>query len=198
MHFFVFVILLTLNYGSFFIEAKSYHTPFFFDSRQEYDYENALKTDNDYLEPESVFPQMATTIFEAPAKTDFDARNSFKLEDTPNIISLLKRKKKPLPENKIESNLKLLILPPMEYGLPSLNSEDAVVKLPVNDKISVVPTIIKTDDDQLFTDWKKKLARIIQFKQGNRGFFSVSEKDTSEEEPKLKGTLSIPPRFGKR
>ncbi len=145
----MFVILLTLTYGSFFTEAKSYHTPFFFDSRQEYDYGNgtyfrskklflfssftsnfkffaafsftALKTDNDYLEPESVFPQMATTIFETPAKTDFDAKNSFKLEDTPNIISLLKRKKKPLPENKIESNLKLLILPPMEYGLPSLS-----------------------------------------------------------------------------
>ncbi|KAH9395499.1 hypothetical protein TYRP_020819 [Tyrophagus putrescentiae] len=198
MHFFVFVILLTLNYGSFFTGAKSYHTPFFFDSRQKYDYGNALKTDNDYLEPESVFPQMATTIFETPAKTDFDAKNSFKLEDTPNIISLLKRKKKPLPENKIESNLKLLILPLMEYGLPSLNSEDAVVKLPINYKINVVPTIIKTDDDQLFTDWKKKLARIIQFKQGNRGFFSDSKKDTSEEEPKLEGTLSIPPRFGKR
>ena len=68
-----------------------------------------------------MFPQEAPTIFEAPAKTDFDARNSFKLEDTPNIISLLKRKKKPLPENKIESNLKLLILPLMEYGLPSLS-----------------------------------------------------------------------------
>ena len=149
MHFFVFVILLTLTYGSFFTEAKSYHTPFFFDSRREYDYGNgtcfrskklllfasftskfkffaifpftALKTDNDYSEPESMFPQETPAIFETLAKTDFDARNSFKLEDTPNIISLLKRKKKPLPENKIESNLKLLILPPMEYGLPSLS-----------------------------------------------------------------------------
>ncbi|KAH9396817.1 hypothetical protein TYRP_003115 [Tyrophagus putrescentiae] len=85
----------------------------------------------------------------------------------------------------------------MEYGLPSLS------KMQLSNCQSIIKsTLCRLSSKQTTTNCsligKKKLARIIQFKQGNRGFFSDSEKDTSEEEPKLEGTLSIPPRFGKR